>query len=288
MKKFYLIANKGKQNTRRALKRIEEYLTLKGASCLVSESEEMEEGRRAGNGFKYTDPAGIPGDTDCVITLGGDGTLIQAARDLAGLNIPMLGINLGTLGYLTQGSDGEIPELLDALLEDRYVLERRLMLEGRMEGRDGTRFRDVALNELVVTRKDSMKVTKLSISVNGRFFSSYTANGVILSTPTGSTAYNLSAGGPISAPNCRIMILTPICSHTLNLRSIVVCGDDTVRIEIVDGEDGEQAAVFDGDTAVDMSRGDVIEISRSAVETTLVKLNDISFMDNLRRKMAGI
>ena len=133
-----------------------------------------------------------------------------------------------------------------------------------------------------------MKVTELSISVNGRFFSSYTANGVILSTPTGSTAYNLSAGGPISAPNCRIMILTPICSHTLNLRSIVLCGDDTVRIEIVDGEDGEQAAVFDGDTAVDMSRGDVIEISRSTVETTLVKLNDISFMDNLRRKMAGI
>ena len=288
MKKFYIIANEDKQNTKRTLKRIGEYLSLKGASWMVHESREGDEGQRSDQGFKYTDPEKVPEDTDCVITLGGDGTLIQAARDLAGLNIPILGINLGTLGYLTQGNGQDVPEILEALLSGHYVLERRMMLEGRAEGVDGARFRDIALNEIVVTRKDSMKVTKLSISVNGRFFSSYTANGVILSTPTGSTAYNLSAGGPIAAPNCRIMILTPICSHTLNMRSIVLCADDTVRIEIVDGGEGEQAAVFDGDTAVDMSRGDVIEISRSAVETTLVKLNDISFMDNLRRKMAGI
>ena len=222
------------------------------------------------------------------ITLGGDGTLIQAARDLAGLNIPILGINLGTLVYLTQGNGQDVQEILEALLSDHYVLERRLMLKGRKEGQDGTDFQDIALNEIVVTRKDSMKVTKLSVSVNGRFFSSYTANGVILSTPTGSTAYNLSAGGPIAAPNCRIMILTSICSHTLNMRSIVLCADDIVRIEILDGGDGEQTAVFDGDTAVDMSKGDVIEISRSAVETIMVKLNDESFLDNVRNKMAGI
>ena len=157
-----------------------------------------------------------------------------------------------------------------------------------MKAKNGSVFRDIALNEIVVTRKDSMKVTKLSVSVNGRFFSSYTANGVILSTPTGSTAYNLSAGGPISAPNCRIMILTPICSHTLNMRSILLNADDTVRIEILDGGEGEQTAVFDGDRATDMSPGDVIEISSSAVETTMVKLSEISFLDNLREKMAGI
>ena len=288
MKKFYIIANEDKQNTKRTLKRIGEYLSLKGASWIVHESREEEEGRRPDLGFKYTDPKGVPKDTDCVITLGGDGTLIQAARDLAGLNIPILGINLGTLGYLTQGNGQDVPEILEALLSDHYVLERRLMLKGRKEGQDGTDFQDIALNEIVVTRKDSMKVTKLSVSVNGRFFSSYTANGVILSTPTGSTAYNLSAGGPIAAPNCRIMILTSICSHTLNMRSIVLCADDIVRIEILDGGDGEQTAVFDGDTAVAMSKGDVIEISRSAVETIMVKLNDESFLDNVRNKMAGI
>ena len=177
---------------------------------------------------------------------------------------------------------------METLLTDHYTLEKRLMLKGRVESVDGKAFEAIALNEIVVTRKDSMKVAKLSISVNGRFFSSYTANGVILSTPTGSTAYNLSAGGPIAAPNCRIMILTSICSHTLNMRSIVLSADDTVRIEILDGGEGEQVAVFDGDTAVDMSRGDVIEISRSSVETTMVKLNDESFLDNLRNKMAGI
>ena len=284
MKKFYIIANEDKQNTKRTLKRI----GLKGASWNVHESREEEEGRRPDLGFKYTDPRNVPPDTDCVITLGGDGTLIQAARDLAGLNIPILGINLGTLGYLTQGNGQNVPEILDALLRDHYVLERRLMLEGRMSGKSGASFRDVALNEIVVTRKDSMKVTKLSISVNGRFFTSYTANGVILSTPTGSTAYNLSAGGPIAAPNCQIMILTSICSHTLNMRSIVLSSDDTVRIEIVNGGEGEQTAVFDGDTAVDMSKGDVIEISRSSLETTMVKLNEDSFLDNVRNKMAGI
>lgn len=288
MKKFYVIANESKPHTKKALARIRDYLTLKGAGCLVSGNEDGEEGRRAWGGFRYTDPDTVPEDTDCVITLGGDGTLIQAARDLAGLNIPLLGINLGTLGYLTQGSGKEIPEILDALLNDHFVLERRLMLDGQMKAKNGSVFRDIALNEIVVTRKDSMKVTKLSVSVNGRFFSSYTANGVILSTPTGSTAYNLSAGGPISAPNCRIMILTPICSHTLNMRSILLNADDTVRIEILDGGEGEQTAVFDGDRATDMSPGDVIEISSSAVETTMVKLSEISFLDNLREKMAGI
>lgn len=288
MKNFYVIANESKPNTRKALGRIREYLALKGASCLASGNEDMEEGTRDWKGFRYTDPAAVPENTDCVITLGGDGTLIQAARDLAGLDIPLLGINLGTLGYLTQGSGKEIPEILDALLEDHFTLERRLMLNGRMEGKGGTVFRDIALNEIVVTRKDSMKVTKLSISVNGRFFSSYTANGVILSTPTGSTAYNLSAGGPIAAPNCRVMILTPICSHTLNMRSILLNADDTVCIEILDGGENEQAAVFDGDLAVDMSPGDVIRISSSRVETTMVKLSELLFLDNLREKMAGI
>ena len=288
MKIFYIIANEDKQNTSWTVKRMVEYLSLKGASCKVHESREEEEGRRPEAGFKYTDPADVPAGTECVITLGGDGTLIQAARDLAGLDIPILGINLGTLGYLTQGTRQDVPEILETLLTDHYTLEKRLMLKGRMESVDGKAFEAIALNEIVVTRKDSMKVTKLSISVNGRFFSSYTANGVILSTPTGSTAYNLSAGGPIAAPNCRIMILTSICSHTLNMRSIVLSADDTVRIEILDGGEGEQVAVFDGDTAVDMSRGDVIEISRSSVETTMVKLNDESFLDNLRNKMAGI
>lgn len=103
MKNFYIIANEDKQNTSWTVKRMVEYLSLKGASCKVHESREEEEGRRPEAGFKYTDPADVPARTECVITLGGDGTLIQAARDLAGLDIPILGINLGTLGYLTQG-----------------------------------------------------------------------------------------------------------------------------------------------------------------------------------------
>lgn len=304
MKHFYLISNPEKDGVGQVAKEIQVYIETRGGNCLLKEP-----GGRAGGSrdlcgvrkqqsldtgwgekhFQYTDAGEVPEATECVITLGGDGTLIQAARDLAGRNIPMAGVNLGNLGYLTQiGRREDVEQLLDALLKDQYQLEKRMMLKGSIFHGGELLKEDLALNEIVVTRRENLRVLKFRIYVNGESLSEYRADGMIVATPTGSTAYNLSAGGPIVAPNARMTILTPICPHALNGRSIVLSAEDRIEIEALGNDDLGQVAVFDGDMTIHMRVGDRIRIERSQTETVLVKLNNISFLDNLRSKLAGI
>lgn len=285
MRHFYVIMNPDKEGTRETAGAICDYLTSHGAVCRTGGENRPK--NRTGN--HYTDASMVPEETECVITLGGDGTLIQAARDLAGRNIPMLGINRGTLGYLTQVSRSEeIEPALWALLEGDYKLEERMMLDG-CAYRDGEAvYQDIALNEIVITRNQNLKMLHFKVYVNQDFLNEYRADGLIAATPTGSTAYNLSAGGPIIVPDSRMVVLTPICSHALNARSIVLSSDDWIRIEMMGQKDLCQAAVFDGDTAVELLPGDCLEIHRSEIKTILVELKNLSFLDNLRNKMAGI
>lgn len=223
MKKFYIVANPDKENTKNMQTAVEEYLTTRGAKVSAGKSA-------SGHGNPYTDPEDVPGDTECVITLGGDGTLIQAARDLAGRDLPMIGINLGGLGYLTQiGREGDVKELLDALLEDSYQIQERMMLKGCVY-RDGRPVKEsIALNDIVLTRDGDPRVLKLKLYVDGQFLNEFSADGMIVATPTGSTAYNLSAGGPIAQPDGQLMILTPICPHTLTSRTIVFGAGSRIR-----------------------------------------------------------
>lgn len=284
MEHFYLIANPSKEGTRETAKQITQYLHGHGATCEGSPQLR----RREGEGYGYTDVENIPPKTQCVITLGGDGTLIQAARDLVNLQIPLLGINMGTLGYLTQISRGEaIVPMLDALMADNYRLERRMMINGRITG-GAKEYQGIALNDIVLTRKDVMQVLKIQVFVNDEFLNEYTADGMIVSTPTGSTAYNLSAGGPIVTPGAELMVLTPICSHSLNARSIVVSAHDRVRLKVARDAFQKQMVVFDGDRVVDISCGESLEIVRSESDTKLIKLKNVSFLDNLRNKMARV
>lgn len=284
MNNFFIILNPDKAGAKETAQGIRDYLNSHGAHCLIGEGS----GRRGGSSH-YTDAALVPAETECVITLGGDGTLIQAARDLAGRNIPMLGINRGTLGYLTQISRTEdIDTALSALLHDEYQLEERMMLRGRAFRMGRQIYEDIALNEIVITRNERLKMLNFKVYVNHQFLNEYRADGLIAATPTGSTAYNLSAGGPIIVPDSRMLVLTPICSHALNARSIVMSADDRIRIEILGDAKTSQAAVFDGDTAAELRSGDYIEIQRSNVRTVLLKLKDVSFLENLRNKMAGI
>ncbi len=242
MKEFFIIMNPEKQGAKETAQVIRDYLTSHGASCLIGKGD----GRRGGD-YHYTDASMVPPETECIITLGGDGTLIQAARDLAGRNIPMLGINRGTLGYLTQISrTEEIDTALDALLADEYHLEERMMLNGRAYSSTGRLYEDIALNEIVITRNERLKMLHFRVYV------------------------------------------TPICSHALNARSIVMSADARIRIEILGDPGTSQAAVYDGDTAAELHSGDYIEIHRSETKTVLIKLKDVSFLDNLRNKMAGI
>lgn len=279
MKNFYLIANFHKEYVLEAEEFIRAYLEDHGAVCQVQPS-----GGKDGRN-KYTDPSRVPEHTECIITIGGDGTLIQAARDLSGRNIPMVGVNRGHLGFLNQISRQEdIAPVMDALLNDRYQLETRMMIYGEARKCGELVLADIALNEIAVTRKDALKARRFSVYVNDEFLNEYSADGILVATPTGSTAYNLSAGGPVIEPGGKMMVLTPICSHALNARSIVLAPEDHIRIQMCNGG---QVAAFDGDTYVELEEGDSISIKRSELQTVMIKLKQISFMQNLSNHLAG-
>ncbi len=282
MKHFYLIVNKEKENAEKGAEMIAEYLSRQGCECLWDqEPPDTSE-------YRYTDGRKVPQETECVIVLGGDGTLIQASRDLAGRNMPLFGVNMGHLGYLTQiCCERDILTAMDDLLADRYRLEHRMMLQGRVISDGRTVAEDIALNDIILGRM-GLHTLKYDLYVNGEFFNEYTADGMIMATPTGSTAYNLSAGGPIAAPESDLIIMTPICPHTLNSRSIVLSSENRIMLKVTGGEDREQFLSFDGDTVVKLRRGDRIEVERSEITTTLVQLSQVSFLENIRKKMKHI
>ena len=177
MKHFYLIANPSKPGALGMAEKLEAEFLRRGAACMHTRG--------------YTRPDQIPTDTECIITLGGDGTLIQASRDLISLELPMMGINMGHLGYLTQVSGEEsMDPVLDALLNDSFTLEKRMMLEGSVIGAQKT-VKGIALNEIVLTRQDVLQMLHFQVYLNDTFFNEYMADGIIAATPTGSTAYNL-------------------------------------------------------------------------------------------------
>ena len=200
---------------------------------------------------------------------------------------------MGTLGYLTQIAHGEaLAPMLDALLEDNFRLEHRMMLEGSIlseeEDSAAAQISGIALNEIVITRNSGLQPIHFALYVNGKYLNEYTADGMIVATPTGSTAYNLSAGGPIVTPGAELLVLTPICSHALSTRSIVLTGQDVVEIRPLDGDGRLQAAVFDGEHAVELDSSKRLRICRSCYDTELIQLKDISFLDHLRNKMTRV
>lgn len=280
MKYFYIIANLDKEYVREAQTFIKTYLEDKGAVCWLNSA--IQQGRES----VHTDSGQVPQETQCVITIGGDGTLIQAARDLAGRGIPMVGINRGHLGYLNQISRQEdIAPVMEALLKDRFQLEKRMMVHGIAYHEGRPVLEDIALNEIAVTRQDPLKVLRYSVYVNDDYLNEYAADGVLVATPTGSTAYNLSAGGPVIAPSARMMVLTPICSHSLNARSIVLAPEDRIEIQVLNSG---QVVSFDGDSSATLTGGDSIRIRCSELETVMVKLKQVSFMQNLSNHLGRI
>lgn len=279
MRNFYIIVNEDKDDVKNVKNTIEAYLDSHGAVCRASEGK-FQKGRR------FTAISDLPEKTECVITLGGDGTLIRAARDLAGSGIPIVGINMGGLGYLTQIERGDdVEELLDALLSDHYQLLERMMLRGTAYHKGLPIVEDIALNDIVLTREHDLRVLKFKLYVDGQFLNEYSADGMIVATPTGSTAYSLSAGGPIAQPDGELLILTPVCPHTMTSRTIVLGPGNQIRIEISEQNPGAQIAVFDGDTRVELEPGDYIDIEKSDMVTRTVKMDHRSFLDILKHKM---
>ena len=285
MKYFYMIVNHSKKKAEYGAELIRDYLEGRGCECVVWDASDTDACRSRRLQFRYTDREAVPGWIECAIVLGGDGTLIQAARDLAGRNIPMLGVNRGHLGFLNQVDRTEdIDAAMDALVNDRFRLERRMMLRGTVFHEGKPVFQDIALNEIVATSAEHLRVLRYDLAVNDEYLNEYAADGVMVATPTGSTAYNLSAGGPVMAPAGRMMAVTPVCSHTLNARSIVLSEQDRVKIGIL----GKGLVTFDGDTSQKTGAGDYLIVERSHTETVMVKLKQISFMQNLSNYLGNV
>lgn len=289
MNRFYVIANREKDENLETTRQIYEYLLANGKECTVREYQGKAQVEGTGPG-RYTDADWIPEGTECILVLGGDGTLIQAARDTVNRHIPLLGVNLGTLGYLAEIEKSGVQEALNHLMLDQYTIEPRMMLEGTVYREKEESIREIALNDIVINRKGALRILDYEIRVNGEPLNCYSADGVIVSTPTGSTGYSLSAGGPIVSPKASMIVVTPICPHTLTARSIVLSGEDevTLRLGSRRRDEREEAFVaFDGEVSVPIMTGDYVEIRKSSRTTEILKISKISFLEVLRNKMRG-
>ena len=274
MERFFIVTNEGKDKDGQVTGRVKALLEARGKSCTLCE-----------DAWKDMKADSMPKDIDCAIVIGGDGTLIGVAR-LLKKEVPIMGINMGTLGYLTEIEVDRIEESLDQILSGHYMLEDRMMLDGIFD--DGGE--NVALNDIVLSRKGNLRIIHFNVYVNGTLLNSYEADGIVISTPTGSTAYNLSAGGPIVEPTASLIVITPICSHALNTSSIVLSAEDEIRIEIGEGRHGRSEEVyisFDGTDTREIVTGQTVTIRRSAMITKLMKLSKVGFLEILRRKMKG-
>lgn len=296
MKKILLITNKKKDHEGAYTERISLHLAAHGVeSICVSDTASVAiaaDGSSLEAALPKEDVFGnalIRNDIDCALVLGGDGTLLKAARDMMEYGIPLLGVNLGTLGYLAEVEIGSIEKALGKLLYGEYIREERMMLDGTVYHKDSTEVHDFALNDIVIARCGALQMLKFEIYVNGRFLNGYSADGIIVATPTGSTGYNMSAGGPIVEPGASLIMLTPICPHTLNTRSIILSSEDEVIIDIPEGREGSEQTVeanFDGTNNVPLRTGDRIVIKKADKTTGILRLNTESFLEILHKKMA--
>lgn len=286
MNTFYVITNYQKDPEFQTAGMIRDYLESKGRKCCIQQC-----GKDHPTGqYRYTDAQKIPKDIDCVLVLGGDGTLLQAARDLVDRSLPLLGVNMGTLGYLAEIEHTNVYPALDRLISGDFSIESRMMLQGTALHQGRRLLKDIALNDIVIRRNGKLRVLDFNIYVDDVFLTAYSADGIIVATPTGSTGYNLSAGGPIVAPQASLILLSAVAPHTLNSRSIVLPDDVEVTIEISARHDTDMdgaEATFDGDTSVRLNSGDRIVISKSDRKVQMIKTKNTSFLEILRLKMAN-
>lgn len=272
MKNFCIIANPYKDREFALTNKMKSRIELKGGSCRrISEKE------------------ALPEHTEAIFVLGGDGTLIRTAGIASERGVPLIGVNLGHVGYLCELEEKNVYAAIDEIMKGNYFIEERMMLGGAsFAGCGGAPFSKKSLNDIVILRKGALQLMDFIVSVNGGYLHTFRADGIIVATPTGSTGYSLSAGGPIIDPKARMILITPVNARDLNSKSIVVGAEDEVTIELRSRqpEKIERADVnVDGEFAVELAPGDSITIRAAEQVTKIIKLSKISFLEILRKKM---
>jgi len=283
MKKVAILPNVQKDKGLETTKRLVRYLVEKGCEPQlpqeVAERSEMPQYAR--------EEAELYSQSDLLISLGGDGTLLGIGRRTARFEKPILGINLGTLGFLTAEEKNHAEIAIDKVLNGDFKLEKRMMLECSIATGANRTEGIIALNDICITRGNLYKILEFHVYVNDEYVDTLLADGVIICTPTGSTAYNLSAGGPVLKADAEIIAITPISPHTLTSRPIVVSAEDVVTVEVKPSrEDTPFTVSADGQDNFTLMGKNVVQIRKAKVWTTIIKTKPQSFYDVLRHKLS--
>lgn len=279
MKNFLVVTNCAKDENIAISEKIKKYIIGKGGECTTYVVRKFSE---------LSDSIPIPENMECVIVLGGDGTMIRSANAIRKRGLPIIGMNLGSMGFLCDIDRENLTVSLDQLMTDDYFIEERMTLAGRanISGKETMEF--TALNDIVIFRSGNLRVVDFIIYVNGVYLNTYTADGVIVSTPTGSTGYSMSCGGPIVDPVASMLLLTPISAHTLGTRSVVFNAEDEIVVEVGRRHNDQFEKIqvcYDSECARNLEVGDQIIIHKGTIPTRFVKLKHTSFLDNMRKKM---
>ena len=235
--------------------------------------------------YLSADPAELTSKIDVAVTLGGDGTLLGVARLVAQHKIPILGINMGHVGFLTEVELGDLFTDLECFHNKEYDIDVRMMLEAKVIRNEKVLTEFLALNDIVITKGPFARLIRLKTYANEAYVDTYPADGLIISTPTGSTAYSLSAGGPIIRPDMNLLLLTPICPHTLHSRSIILSQDDVIKV-IVLADHPEVMLTVDGQEGYKLLPKDTVIVNKSSFSTRLIRIKKRSFYDLLRKKLS--
>lgn len=275
MKRFVIISNEIKDNGLVLAGQIKEKMLELNSEVTVS-MYEMD-----------TDYIKDIRDAQCILVLGGDGTLLRVAKDTVSLGIPVIGVNLGAIGFLAEVEPKNIDTAIKALINDEYHMDERMMISGSVCKKGVKSEGTVAFNDVVLSRRGELQVVGYRVYVNDLYLNDFYADGMIVSTPTGSTGYNMSAGGSIVEPMASLLVLTPVCPHTLSTRSIILSSADAVRIEVLPpkGDRAVEVGVyFDGRNEVVLTEGDSVLVSKTEETIKLCRISDQSFLEVLNKK----
>lgn len=282
MNRFGLVVNLNKKGARLLVRQIVDRLTGRGCSVLIAEDSAAD---------LELPEFGVPKShlyelAECIIVFGGDGTLLGTARQVAaaGTGTPIIGINLGHMGFLTEIDVPEALPCLDLLLDGKYYIEERMMLQAQVYRQDKLVEQLVCLNDAVITNGAFARIIHLEAYVNDEYINTYSSDGLIVASPTGSTAYSLSAGGPLATPDLELMLITPICPHALWARSLLVGPDSIVKVKVLNSQ-GEVMLTMDGQHGFNLCQHDQVLVSRFPQKARLVRLRERGFFEVLRKKL---
>lgn len=280
LKSVGLVVNYEKEKAQEITLRIVDWLSFKNIKIYI----EGDKGKTIGREDLSCPIEKFLNKVELIISLGGDGTLLRAARLSASTDIPVFGVNLGGLGFLTQIGIDDLEKSLEKLYQEKYFLDERMMLDGsvKRKGKEIKKF--TALNDIVIGKGAFARIICLATYVNDDYVITYSADGLVISTSTGSTAYSLSAGGPIVNPGINSMILTPICPHTLSARPLIIGENDQVRITLESNEE-EVMVTIDGQEGFTLEPEDEVIVKKSSHKARLITFKEKSFYAILREKL---